>query len=246
MNFRDVELLSAYLDGHLSPVEVSRLEVRLSSDTQLMAILQELRETRGVLRRLPRRRAPRNFTLTAKMAGVKPPEPRAYPTLRLATMLTGLLFVASVVLNGLAPIASRSLAAAPAAPLYGMGGGGGGGSGEPPPAATEAPLQAPAPAPFAAAAPTMTAESPALSQKAAPTAPVAQDLAGSSEAAQPTAGANLAPPFAAQPSTVTRNILTIPAAWVILLGLLMLALAAATWLSRRNNERHIRDQWNKR
>src|SRR5512141_1004081 len=132
MNFRDVELLSAYLDGRLSPSDSARLEARLSSDQSLRVTLDELRETRGLLRRLPQRKAPRNFRLTPKMAGIRPPEPRAYPLFRFATALAGFLFLASVALNAFTPYAAQHLAAAPAAPAYGMGGGGGGGPSEPP------------------------------------------------------------------------------------------------------------------
>src|SRR5512140_1508794 len=128
MNFRDVELLSAYLDGRLSPSDSVRLEARLTSDRSLRATLDELRETRGLLRSLPQRRAPRNFRLTPKMAGLRPPEPRAYPVFRLATALATFLFVAAIALNGLAPFATQRLAAAPA-PAFGMGGGGSGGGG---------------------------------------------------------------------------------------------------------------------
>ena len=95
-SFRDVELLSAYLDGQLSPPDSARLESRLSSDASLRAALHDLRSARGLLRQLPQRRAPRNFTLTPKMAGIKPPTPRAYPTLRFATVLATLLFIATL------------------------------------------------------------------------------------------------------------------------------------------------------
>ena len=88
------ELLSAYLDGQLAPKERVRLEARLREDPQLHSVLVELRRTRAILRSQPRLRAPRNFTLTPQMAG-KPARitPRAYPALRLASVLAGMLFV---------------------------------------------------------------------------------------------------------------------------------------------------------
>src|SRR5512140_1175122 len=154
MNFRDVELLSAYLDGQLRPSEAARLEARLSIDTDLKSTLDDLRQTRALLHRLPQRRAPRNFRLTPRMVGIKPPAPRAYPAFQFATALVALLFVAAVAMNAFVPFAAARLAPA-AAPAYGMGGGGGGSGGgygggptESQPAvqsapATEAPLQAP-------------------------------------------------------------------------------------------------------
>jgi len=119
MNRRDLELLSAYLDGELKPSDSAKLEVRLKSDRELVSVLDDLRAARTLLRKLPQRRAPRNFTLTRKMVGQNPPLPRAYPVFRFATALATLLFVFTFGLNTL----SAQLASAPPA---GIGGGGGG------------------------------------------------------------------------------------------------------------------------
>jgi hypothetical protein len=106
---REGELLSAYLDGQLNPKERARLEARLREDAQLRSLLVELRRTRAILRSQPRLRAPRNFMLTPQMAGkpVRTP-PRAYPALRLASVLAGVLFV--LVLAGDLLTASRQTA----------------------------------------------------------------------------------------------------------------------------------------
>jgi len=117
MNRRDIELLSAYLDGQLKPSDSARLESRLKSDPELVAVMDDLRAARNLLRRLPQRRAPRNFTLTRKMVGQNPPLPRAYPFFRFATTLATLLLFFSFGLNFLAP----QLAAVPGT---GFGGGG--------------------------------------------------------------------------------------------------------------------------
>ena len=93
---RDLENLSAYLDGALNAHERSRLEAQLSSDPTLKTALEELRAVRAVLRQLPKRRAPRNFTLTPQQAGLRQPAPRAVPFLRLASALTGILFLFSL------------------------------------------------------------------------------------------------------------------------------------------------------
>lgn len=116
MNRRDIELLSAYLDGQLKPSDSTRLESRLKSDPELVAVMDDLRAARNLLRKLPQRRAPRNFTLTRKMVGQNPPMPRAYPFFRFATTLATLLLFFSFGLNFLAP----QMAAAPG---FGMGGG---------------------------------------------------------------------------------------------------------------------------
>ncbi len=117
MNRRDLELLSAYLDGELKPNESLRLEARLKTDPELASALEDLRATRTLLRKLPQRKAPRNFTLTRQIVGKNPPLPRAYPFLRLATVAATLLFFFSFGANFV------SMQTAPAAP-YGMGGGG--------------------------------------------------------------------------------------------------------------------------
>ena len=75
MNRRDIELLSSYLDGQLSPSDSARLETRLIREPELRSVLRDLRSGRSVLRQLPMRKAPRNFTLTPKMVGKNPPLP---------------------------------------------------------------------------------------------------------------------------------------------------------------------------
>ncbi len=261
MNIRDVELLSAYLDGELNPSEAARLETRLSSDPNLKASLEDLRQTRGLLRKLPQRRAPRNFRLTPRMAGLRPPEPRAYPVFRLATVLAGLLFVGSVALNAVTPFAARHLAPA-AAPAYGVGGGGGGYGGgptgeQPPPglgrggsgqfteaapAATQAPAATAAPAQPLAALPTGTPE--ALLGIAQATPPPAEDSTRTAEGVPNTEASKSAPSAATGPSE--QNQLPVPLPWVAALGAVMLVFAAAAWLLRRNSERRFRDRWNQK
>ena len=153
MNQRDLELLSAYLDGQLKPSDSARLETRLKTDPQLASVLTDLRATRSLLRKLPARKAPRNFTLTRKMVGQNPPLPRAYPIFRFATALATLLFFFSFGLNTV----GRQMASQTSG--FGMGGGGGGAeesaqslAADAPmvateaPAATEAPLEGLAPA----------------------------------------------------------------------------------------------------
>ncbi|MFZ5884347.1 MAG: anti-sigma factor family protein [Chloroflexota bacterium] len=117
MNRRDLELLSAYLDGELKPADSARLEARLNADPELASVLNDLRAARTLLRKLPSRKAPRNFTLTRKMVGQNPPLPRAYPAFRLATVLATLLFFFSFGVNFVG-----TQLASPA--NFGMGGGG--------------------------------------------------------------------------------------------------------------------------
>jgi hypothetical protein len=148
MNRRDIELLSAYLDGELKPSDLTKLETRLKSNPELASVLNDLRATRTLLRKLPTRKAPRNFTLTRQMAGQNPPLPRTYPIFRLATAVATLLFFLSFGINTFGTqMASQS--------MFGIGGGGGGSGGEVESYAAEAPaMESPAaPAPAEPAAP---------------------------------------------------------------------------------------------
>ena len=69
---RDLLLLSAYLDGRLSDSEQKVLEERITADVELSSLYHELKHTCSLLRALPAKRAPRNFTLSQKYAVVKP------------------------------------------------------------------------------------------------------------------------------------------------------------------------------
>lgn len=59
-------LLSAYLDDQLSEVEKRQVDERLQSDPECRKTLDSLRHTSMMLRSLPVRRVPRNFTLSAR------------------------------------------------------------------------------------------------------------------------------------------------------------------------------------
>jgi hypothetical protein len=123
LSFRDVEQLSVYLDGELSQAERARLESRIKADAGLRAALEELRQARTLLRRTPQRGAPRNFTLTPKMAGLRSPLPRAFPVLRLASAVATLLLFITFAGELLGPIALGAQAPVPQvmAPAYGGG-----------------------------------------------------------------------------------------------------------------------------
>jgi len=148
-NFRDVELLSTYLDGKLSKADSARLETRIGANPELASILNDLSHARSLLRRLPQRRAPRNFTLSAHRAGVHPPLPRAYPVLRLASALAGVLFFLTFLGNFLtAPAAQAPAYAVQDTARVGLGAA---------PVATQAPTEAPTgPPSLAAGLPTAT------------------------------------------------------------------------------------------
>ncbi len=219
MNFHDVELLSAYLDGQLNAADAKRLETRLAADSALQNVFKDLKAARTLLRTLPARKAPRNFTLRAGMRRLSAPVPPAFPALRFASVFASLIFVATLAVNGLAPLATSRLAAAPA-PVYGMGGGG-------PPAesATSAPA-APSP-PLLAAAPT-----PAPLE----TAPAA--------AAVPDMQAQKNLPEIPRGQAAGRPI--VPVVWQAVPAALAVILGLAAWYLRSSSSRRLRKQWLKK
>ncbi|HLA87764.1 MAG TPA: hypothetical protein VJL10_07075, partial [Anaerolineales bacterium] len=159
-NFQEIELLSSYLDGQLNASESTRLESRLSSDRELASVLNDIRSARGILRKLPARKAPRNFTLTRKMVGLRPPLPRVYPIFRFSTAFATILLMISFAANLLTPQFGFT-ASAPQA-VYGVGGGS---------AATEAPALS---APFLEIAPAALPTEDAAAREGEPSADALQ------------------------------------------------------------------------
>ncbi len=217
--FHDVKQLSAYLDGQLSPSDSARLESRLRSDPELASVYDDLRSTRGILRKLPTRRAPRNFTLTRKMVGLKPPLPRTYFSFRFATAFATFLFAFTVAVNNIAP----RIAYNPLYVNYGSGGGGG------PDTLFQAPLSE--------AAPVATEEAPAAGQMLpAPTldeyAPSADTAADTENAERVTETPTTKEPVPESPNQPPgqREALVVPLVWqaglliVIIIGVFALLL----------------------
>lgn len=201
-SFRDLEQLSAYLDGQLSQSSRARLEIRIQSDAGLASALEELRQTRAFLRRTPHRRTLHNFTLTPGMAGIRPPVPRLVPVLSwvsavamlffiftLGASLVGQLYVGKTAsMNAAVPMGGGAgpLAAAPMAPSSAN-------------TATMAPLMA-APAPLAPAAtgvpatsvPLAASSNPPAADQTAPPPPTEETSIVSVEQATPPAVSRLA------------------------------------------------------
>jgi len=89
---RDLERLSAYLDGELNARQTARIEARLEREPLLRDALQELQQTAGLLRSMPQVTLPRHFALTPEM--VESHKKRyAYPALKLSSALVTAVFV---------------------------------------------------------------------------------------------------------------------------------------------------------
>jgi hypothetical protein len=90
---RNLEALSAYLDGELSAGERSRIEKQLATDQNLQNLYEQLRRTRTILQSTPLIRAPRSYLLTQSMVGEEEKMSRAFPILRFASAFAALLLV---------------------------------------------------------------------------------------------------------------------------------------------------------
>lgn len=213
MNFHDVELLSAYLDGQLSPSETTRVEARLGRERDLRNVLGDLRASRSLLGALPQRKAPHDFRLRPQMERLAAPAPVAFPILRFASVLASLLFLVTLAVNGLTPLATSYLASAPA-PAYGMGGG------APAEAATAAPATSPR----------------ALS--AAPSTPAPEQIAPA-----PDLQAQAQKNVPQGPRAATPKAPLIPALWQWILAGLAVALGLVAWYLRSARTREFRRRW---
>jgi hypothetical protein len=92
LSSRDLEQISAYLDGELSTREKANFEKRLWRDPALRNALDEMGRVRLMLRSLPKVRAPRNFTLPPAYARQQTAR-RFYPAFGFASALVTALLV---------------------------------------------------------------------------------------------------------------------------------------------------------
>lgn len=255
----DDELLSAYLDGAVTPAERERVEASIATDPALRERATDLRATVALLRTLPQPVPRRTFVLTAEQAtAIRPPQTaritRLFPTVAALSAVAAVLALA-LLLGDLAtggfstkqaqPATSRSVVeSAPVeATMTSVA------------VAAAAPTVAAAPAAAAANAPsaagTITARSAGAAPQAAAT-PAATTAASNTfippatpttvAAAQPPPPAdNAAPSSGATVPRVTTERHRVPVALVrtgeIVLGLLALAGIVFLLLSRRATTR---------
>ncbi len=119
---RDLELISAYLDGEVNAREKISIEQRLAQDTQFKLAYEQLLTTRKLLRSQAQLRAPRNYTLSLESA---PTVQRfgwgwiAFPALlRTASALASILFVVLFALNWFSMGRMMSAAPQPAGEVF--------------------------------------------------------------------------------------------------------------------------------
>ncbi|HSH03298.1 MAG TPA: hypothetical protein VLL52_12325 [Anaerolineae bacterium] len=93
--------MMAYIDDALTLNERQLFESRLQDDVQLARELAAFQRLKQDISRLPRFRAPRNYTLDPKAYTVPDPLPfsRLYPAMQTATVLTAFFFVFALALT---------------------------------------------------------------------------------------------------------------------------------------------------
>ncbi len=149
--FKQIQLLSAYVDERCTSREKQRVEAALKADAGLRLTLAEFYRCRKMLRAIPQVKAPRNFTLSPSMVLHKPQRFFLAPALNYGALVAAALFVFLFAGTRLLPMATAKSVApeamlmsapladsaveATAVPLiiwggaYGKGGGGGGAEG---------------------------------------------------------------------------------------------------------------------
>ncbi len=115
---KDWQQLSEYLDGQLSERDQAKLEQRLNKQPDLQTALDEMRQMRSVLRAVPHRKVPHNFTLTHAMVAEQQqrsnPFSRWIPALSISSALATLILVVTMLIGGVPSLtSSQPVALAP-------------------------------------------------------------------------------------------------------------------------------------
>lgn len=194
-SFHDIEQLCAYLDGELTESKRERLEKRIHSDPALAAKLDEICATCELLHSLPKRRAPRNFSLTPRMARIRPPVPRLVPVFSWASAVAMLLFIFTLGTSLVGRISFGTAAPMMAAAPSSLNGG-----------QSAAATQAPAMAAPAMAAPATAAPAIAAPVTMTPTAPAPLRITGKTAQKTPTAEAFVLSVPEPTETTITNDI----------------------------------------
>lgn len=120
---QDWQLISAYLDGQLSPKDKTHLEMRLQKDTLLQQAFSDLHQTKLLLKQAKTLKAPRNFTITeAQAVALKPVRTfRFLPILSLSSVLATVVLIFAIFFEfSLNPKLATNVAMQPAAETLSM------------------------------------------------------------------------------------------------------------------------------
>ena len=90
---KDLELLSAYIDGELKSRQRIQLQARLHEEPLLDKTLLNLQQTKKILQAAPKLKSPRNFTLTSEMVGESRASLKQFFRFRMVTAVASFLLI---------------------------------------------------------------------------------------------------------------------------------------------------------
>jgi hypothetical protein len=102
LSSRELQFLSAYLDGELSEKDQKRVERLLSVHPAAPPSLEKLRHVKSVLKLLPIHKVPRNFTISAEEVG-RSQIPTLTGVLRYASAVSAVLLVVVLAIDFISP-----------------------------------------------------------------------------------------------------------------------------------------------
>lgn len=117
LTLQDYQLISSYLDSTCSARESAQVEARQKADMQFKQAVLEFQHTRRLLRALPQKRAPRNFTLSPSQVPARPQRFFLAPALNFVSLAATVLLVVIFAGSQLAPDLLGAKATQSAAPM---------------------------------------------------------------------------------------------------------------------------------
>lgn len=117
VTIKDYDLISAFLDSACSPREVALVEARIQSDPAFRQAVAEFKRAKFALSKIPKKRAPRNFTLTMAMVPQKTRKSFWAPALNFVALGASLMLVVVFVGSKFFGFGVNSFAAKEAVPM---------------------------------------------------------------------------------------------------------------------------------
>jgi hypothetical protein len=117
LTLQDYELLSAYLDSACSAKEVALIEARLRIDPEFKQALTEFKRAKLMMSKVPMKRAPHNFTLSAAPVPAQFKRSAWVPAFNFIAVAASIMLVVVFAGSKLFGLAASKMAAPEAAPM---------------------------------------------------------------------------------------------------------------------------------
>lgn len=117
LTLQDFELISAYLDSACSPKELATIEARLRSDAEFAQAMAEFKRAKLMLKSIPQKRAPRNFTLSTAQVPQQFKRSAWVPALNFVALAASLFLVVIFVGTKFLSFGAGQASATEAAPM---------------------------------------------------------------------------------------------------------------------------------